>query len=121
MAKLLSREIRSLPHISILCASKGPKRGDDPTSLGRGEVLSTARGARITTRQKRVATRRYAFDDDYDDEDYMPDTRGEDYVPDTHSSSVHVKPTGATTQTQRMLVETSSGGYWGAVYSVTGE
>ena len=121
MAKLLNGEIRSLPHISILCTSKGPKHGDDPTSLGCGEVLSAAWGARITTRRKRVATRRYVSDDDYDDKDYMPDTRGEDYVPDTHSFGIRVKPTGAMTQTQRMLVETGSSGYWGAVYSVTGE
>ena len=114
MAKLLSGEIRSLPHISISCASKGPKRGDDPRSSGRREVLSTAGEARITTGRKRVATRRYVSDDDYDDDD-------DDYVPNAHSSGVRVKPVEAALQTRRMLEESGSGRYWGTVYSLSGE
>ncbi|KAF9779891.1 hypothetical protein BJ322DRAFT_348629 [Thelephora terrestris] len=110
MAKLLSGEIRSLPHLAASFSSshEGPKSRRVLTSSVHREL--PARKAR--TRRRRVTGRRYdTSDDDYDEDD-------ESNVQD---SSVRVKPAEAALQTQRMLEESGSGSHWGTVYSLNGE
>ena len=63
-------------------------------------------------RRKRISSRREASDDDYDDESDAPKVQ---------SISARPKPTDAALQTQKMLKESGSGRYWGAVYSLNGE
>lgn len=113
-AKLLSGEIRSLPHLSTSFpgARKGLKPGQDRQSSRYRELPSTVRKTKAPTRQKRATSRRYASDDDeYDEGDTSK----------AQSASTRVKPTQAALQTQKMLEESGSGRYWGAVYSLSGE
>ena len=113
MDKLLSGEIRSLPHVSGFLA--GPreklKPGQDPISSRHGEPKLIARKEKMPARRKRVSYGRDTSDDDY----------GESDAPMAPNASVRVKPTQAALQTQRMLEESGSGRYWGAVYSLNGE
>lgn len=113
MAKLLSGEIRSLPHISASFAGprKKLKPGQDPVSSRYRQPPPIARKGKTSTRRKRVSNRRDASDDDYDESD----------APTTSNTSVRPKPTRAALQTQRMLEESGKGRYWGAVYSLGGE
>ena len=114
MAKLLSGEIRSLPHLSA-SLSGPPKRlepGDDPISLRRRLPPSTTGKLKAHTRRKRAPSRRYASDDD----DY-----DENEASKAQSAGARVKPSKAALQTRRMLEESGSGRYWGAVYSLSGE
>jgi len=113
MTKLLSGEIRSLPHLSGSLA--GPRKklepGQDPISSRYREPLLTARKEKTPAKRRRVSNRRYTYDDDYDESD----------ASEAPNSSVRVKPTKAALQTQRMLEESGSGRYWGTVYSLSGE
>lgn len=104
MAKLLSGEIRSLPDISAPLARPGEKLkpGEDPKSRRR-EPPPTEKRKTAPARRKRVSNRRDTSDEDYDE------------------SGTHVNPSQAALQTQRMLEESGSGRYWGAVYSISGE
>lgn len=116
MAKLLSGEIRSLPQLSA--SVSGPSKGVQP---GRGlissngkEPLSAAGKGKAPARRKRIPNRRYiSDDDDYDDDDYD--------MSKSQNAGVRVKPAQAALQTRRMLQESGSGKYWGAVYSLSGE
>ena len=128
MAKLLSGEIRSLPHLSGSFAGprKKLKPGQDPISLRYRERQSTAKREKTPAGRRRVSNRRHAsssdddddddYDDGYDDGDY--DESGASKTPDV---SVRVKPVQAALQTRRMLEESGGGGCWGAVYSLDGE
>lgn len=113
MAKLLSGEIRSLPHVSGFLA--GPrerlKPGQDPKSSRHREPPLIVRKEKMPARRKRVSYRQDTPDDDYDQSD----------APTALNAGVRVKPTQAALQTQRMLEESGSGKYWGAVYSLSGE
>ena len=114
MDKLLSGEIRSLPHISASLA--GPreklKPGQDPISSRSKESLLVTRKGKTPARRKRASNLRVTYDDDdYNESDASA-------APNT---SVRVKPAQAVLQTQRMLKESGSGRYWGAVYSLSGE
>ena len=113
MAKLLSGEIRSLPHVSgfLVGLREKLKPGQDPLSSRRREPPPIAEKEKIPARRKKVSYRQDASDDDYDESDAST----------TPKTSVRVKPTQATLQTQRMLEESGSGRYWGAVYSLSGE
>lgn len=113
MAKLLSGEIRSLPHLSASFAGprKKLKPGQDPISSRYREPSLTTMKEKTPARRRRVSKKRYNSDDDYDESDASD-------VPD---SGVRVKPTQAALQTQKMLEESGSGRYWGAVYSLNGE
>ena len=106
MAKLLSGEIRSLPHPST--TPPGPHK---KSSSKYSEPTSTARQKKTLARQKRVSSRRYTSHDDYDESDASK----------AQNAGVRAKPAQATLQTQRMLEESGSGRYWGAVYSLSGE
>jgi len=112
-AKLLSGEIRSLPHLSGSLA--GPRKklapGQDPISSRYREPPLAARKEKMPARRRRVSNRRYTYDDDYDESD----------ASEAPNSSVRVKPTHAALQTQRMLEESGGGRYWGTVYSLSGE
>ena len=112
MAKLMSGEIRSLPHLSASFA------GLRKLELGRNQISSRYRKPPLATRKertpakrKKVSNRRYTSDDDYDESD----------ASEAPNPSARVKPIQATLQTQRMLEESGSDRYWGAVYSLTGE
>ncbi|KAF9645314.1 hypothetical protein BDM02DRAFT_596360 [Thelephora ganbajun] len=115
MAKLLNGEIRSLPHLSASFAGprKGLEPGQDPISLRRRKLPSTAGKGKTPARRKRVSSRRYTPDDDDDD--------GDSDTSKTQNASAWMKPTQAAMQTQRMLEESGSGRYWGTVYSLSGE
>lgn len=115
MAKLLSGEIRSMPHLSATFAHppKGLKPRQDSTSSRRA-LPSAARKARVSTRRKRTSSRQYTPDSDDDD----PDEGG---ASKAQSAGARVKPAEAALQTRRMLEESGSGRYWGAVYSLSGE
>jgi len=113
MAKLLSGEIRSLPHLSAALA--GPhvkfKPGQDPVPSKRREPPSAVRKGKSLARRKKVSSRRYNSHDDYDESDPS----------NAQNAGVRAKPVQAALQTQRMLEESGSGRYWGAVYSLNGE
>jgi len=114
MAKLLSGEIRSLPHLSAAFAGPHvkPKLGQDPVHSRRKEPSSTARKGKPLAKRKRAPSRRYnPHDDDFDESD----------ASNTQEAGVRAKPVKAALQTQRMLEESGSGRYWGAVYSLNGE
>ena len=113
MAKLLSGEIRSLPHISASLARPPEKLkpGQDPKSLRRRESLPTVKRKKAPARRKRVSNRWDTSDDDFDKSDSSTASNG----------GGHIEPTQAAMQTQRMLEESGSGRYWGTVYSISGE
>jgi len=69
------------------------------------------RKGKSLTKRKRVSSRRYNSHDDYDESD----------ASNAQNASVRAKPVQAALQTQRMLEESGSGRYWGAVYSLNGE
>ena len=113
MAKLLSGEIRSLPHLSALFA--GPreklKPGQDPISSRSRKPPPIVGKERTSARRRGVSDRRDASDDDYEESDASM----------APNATVRVKPVQAAQQTRRMLEESGSGRYWGAVYSLSGE
>jgi len=113
MAKLLSGEIRSLSQLSTTPPGPHGKLNpeQDPTPSSRRGPPSTARKGKTLARRKQAPSRRYNSDDDYDDSD----------APNARNASVRTKPTQAALETQRMLEESGSGRYWGAVYSLDGE
>ena len=113
MAKLLSGEIRSLPHLSATLPSPHvkPKPGQDPIPSRRRQPPSTAKKGKTPARRKRASSRRSNSHDDYEESD----------ASNAQNPSVRVKPVQAALQTQRMLEESGSGRYWGAVYSLNGE
>lgn len=112
MAKLLSGEIRSLPHLSVsLVGPHGKLKPEhDPISSKYKGLPLTSREERKPARRKGVSSRRHVSHDDYESDGSKAQNAG-----------ARVKPAQATLQTQRMLEESGSGRYWGAVYSLSGE
>jgi hypothetical protein len=111
VAKLLSGEIRSLPHVSGFLAGSREKLkpGQDPISSRHRGPPPAVRKEKVPVRWKRAPYRRDIPVLDEGDTPTAPDP------------NIHVKPTQAALQTQRMLEESGSGRYWGAVYSLSGE
>ena len=122
MSKLLSGEARSLSQLTALFPGSRKGFGPRPDSISssRRELPSTTRKAKAPTRRKRGPSRRYASDDDdgHDDGDDDDDYGDGDTW---KAQSARVKPDQAALQTHRMLEESGSGRYWGAVYSLSGE
>lgn len=108
-----SGEIKSLPNIfpSLAGPKKKLKSGQDPIPSSYRESPPSPKGGKALTRRKRVPPRRYISEDDF----------GESDASETRNVNVRVKPTQAALQTQKMLEESGSGRYWGAVYSLNGE
>ena len=86
------------------------KPGQGPVPSRRKEPPPTARKGKSFAKRK-VSSRPYNSHDDYDESD----------ASNAQNASVRVKPVQAALQTQRMLEESGSGRYWGAVYSINGE
>lgn len=105
-----------MPHLSTSFAGprKKLKPEQDSISSKYRESPPTSRGEKTPARRKRVSNRRYISHDD--DDDY-----NESDTSKAQNARVRVQPARATLQTQRMLEESGSGRYWGAVYSISGE
>ena len=104
MAKILSGEIRSLPHLSASFA------GFRKRPSNRGDPPSTARKSRTSIRKKILSRQ------DTDNDDYAECSTAKD-----QTASLRENPSKSASQTRRMLEESGGGRYWGAVYSLNGK